>query len=297
MPNLTNRIEKSRPLRAGVAGLCLLFSLVSIAVNAINREAQEHKSGQDGARMTSVEATNEQILRAVLNPPPDQSEPTRRARIEEVLRNRYILTHANISPEILAKTAWPPTDWMNQQLADLHERWKFAEEIPKTPTVIQQVLPEPKKANVEFGFYTDAIPDNITNNLTALRNADSSVTIPITFRVTGDVTAHGIHIWIRICDQCVWKEEPSGFLPPDPHKPTDRDRFVGDLNPGPLFRAMDLHIGIPDSASSVAIGGFFTCDNCPPTNKDTRQRQALTFQVVNPTPPEKLTPDIPVQVQ
>jgi hypothetical protein len=168
MPKLAKRIEESRPLRTAVAALCILFMFLAIAVNAINREAQEHKSDGQDARMIAVEATNDQILKAVLNPLPDLSETERRRRIEDVLRNRYILTHSDVSPEILAGTDWPPTEWMNQELAAVHEKWKFAQ-APKPPVVVQQIMPEPKKANVEFGFYTDATLESIANQITVIR--------------------------------------------------------------------------------------------------------------------------------
>jgi hypothetical protein len=271
-----------------------MFMCLAIAVNAINRESQEHKSESQDTRMVTVEATNDQILHAVLSPSPDVSEPARRFRVEEILRNRYILTHTDIAPEILAKTAWPPAQWMNQELDSLHEKWRFSENAPKLPVVVQQILPEPKKASVEFGFYTDAIPENITSDFTVFEGADSTVVVPFTFRVTGDVTAHALHIWLRVCGTCAWKEEPVGFEPPDKNKPTDRQKFVGDFNPGPIYSAIDAHIQLPSPVmDTFQVGGYFACDNCPPANKDSAQK--FTVRVLHATQPfPLLVPYIPI---
>jgi hypothetical protein len=272
MPGLTKRIEESKPLRLGLAVLFILFAFFAIVVNSINREAEEHKSENQDARLGAVQFTNDQILKAVLNPSSDLSETARRRRIEEVLRNKYILAHKDISPEILAGTAFPPTDWMNQELENIHETWKFSTDVPNRPVVVQQVLPEPKKANVEFGFYTDALPENITKDLIVTEKDDSSVVVPLTFRVIGNVSAHGLHIWIRLCDQCLWKEEPEGSQPADVNKPKDREKFIGNFDPGPLYRAINLHIALPSpSINSFSIAAYFACDNCPPANPNTAQ--------------------------
>ena len=271
---------------------CAFYScFFAIAVNAINREAQEHKSDEESARIKSVEATNDQILKAVVNPPLDESQPARMYRVEDVLRNKYILTHVDISPEILAKTAWPPTDWMNQQLVLLHENFRFAEESKKPPVIAAQP-PEPKKANVEFGFYTTANPDGIASDFTVVKQPDSSVVIPFTFRTTGNVVAHGLKIWVRVCDECSWKEEPAGFGTPDKNKPRDRDRFIGDFYPGPLFTEMDLHVGIPNLyMNTFMIAAYFACENCPPATKDSAQYFKVT--VLGATPLGQLAPYTP----
>ena len=108
--------------------------------------------------------------------------------------------------------------------------------------------------------------------------------VPFTFRVTGDVAAHELQIWVRLCDQCVWKEEPAGFNPPDKNKPRDRERAIGDFSPGPIFTAMDIHVALPaPNVTSFSMAGYFACSNCPAATKDTGQMFSVT--VIDPTSP------------
>lgn len=292
MPEVTAKLEKNKARRIFLFTLFALMGSLAIFVNAVNRTDQEDKDKTQSAAQAAVLGSVIDIQNT-LHSNKTLTEAQRKEALLNSLRDEYIITHNPIDPDIVAKTKMPPDDWMNARLQQIGEDIRVATAKAPPAAVIQQVLPEPKKANVEFGFYTDAVSDNITDNLIALRKEDSSVIIPITFRATGDVTAHGLHIWLRVCDQCTWKEEPvaPGVQVPDTHKPADRDFIVGDINPGPIFRPIDLHIGIPNYATSIPIAGYFTCDNCPPGNKDTKQE--LTFRVTNPTPPAPSAPYIP----
>jgi hypothetical protein len=66
-------------------------------------------------------------------PPNAQAaEVDRRQNIEKALRGEYILSHDNVSPDVLAGTEFPPADWMNRRLRELGENWTFT--APKTTT-------------------------------------------------------------------------------------------------------------------------------------------------------------------
>ena len=59
---------------------------------------------------------------------------------------------------MLAGNEYPPTAWMNQRLHDLGERWTFTEATPNKVSsspaqIIKEVLPEPKKAELQFSFW------------------------------------------------------------------------------------------------------------------------------------------------
>lgn len=56
---------------------------------------------------------------------PIAAEVERRRQILNALRNEYILSHDNISAALMAGTEYPPTDWMNERLRQLGERWRF----------------------------------------------------------------------------------------------------------------------------------------------------------------------------
>ena len=294
MPSLIDRIEKKRALRITVTVAFVTFGILTVAVNAINREEEDYTKSQlsgtisdQGKKRDAVNTTNGQILQYLVSNK-TMSEADRRESILKVLRNEYIASHEPIDPQILAGNQMPPADWTNQRLATLGEHWKVAEVKPPAP-IIQQA-PEPKKANVEFGFFSGG---TIADNLTVVRQADFSIVVPFTFHVTGDVTAHGLNVWIRLCTVCSWKEEPPGFRPPDKNTPQDRTKFVGDFNPGPLYTPIEVHIGLPStSRGDVAISGYFSCDNCHPETPDTVQH--LLVHVADPMPPDLSAPYIPI---
>lgn len=52
-----------------------------------------------------------------------QSELVRRSTVVAQLRNYYMLSHDGLSTELVAGMAWPPDEWMNQQLGQLGETW------------------------------------------------------------------------------------------------------------------------------------------------------------------------------
>jgi hypothetical protein len=86
-------------------------------------------------RMDSWQKQNSELLTSLLKPaPPNEraAEVDRRQNIEKALRGEYILSHDNISPEVLAGTEFPPADWMNRRLRELGENWTFTP--PKTTT-------------------------------------------------------------------------------------------------------------------------------------------------------------------
>jgi hypothetical protein len=285
MPNLAKKIEDSKPLRVSIATLCILFCFLAIAVNAINREAQEHTGDEQNTRLETVERTNDQILKAVLNPSPNVSVTSieQQRRTDDVLRNKYILTHPNISPEILAGTAWPPTEWMNQQLASLHAPWKFTESSIKNRIIVQQVPIEPKKAHVVFGFYqVDPHSDNLqTASLDPMQ--DSIAKFSITAMVTGDVTAEDLHIWIRECITCSWVSVPPGFVAPDKDHDSDRELSLPKMEPNIGLGKWDFSVSVPrfPRYDDVAIACYYACENCETVDPKKPQRLYLTKNPTN----------------
>ncbi|MGA3318834.1 MAG: hypothetical protein ABSC64_20650 [Candidatus Korobacteraceae bacterium] len=155
MPEVSRKIEASKALRRIVACVLLSFGIAVIVLNEVGREEQEQKERASGAKLDSVSSQNVEILQAVLA---DRTVPEleRRRRIENALRNDYILHHSDISPAMLAGTEYPPAAWMNDRLRQLGEHWTFAEPpIAKAvtqPQVIQQIMPEPKKQKLSLDF-------------------------------------------------------------------------------------------------------------------------------------------------
>ncbi|RXH13720.1 hypothetical protein EAS56_14080 [Bradyrhizobium guangzhouense] len=54
-----------------------------------------------------------------------KAEAEKRNAVIQRLVGYYISSHDGISPEIMAGIALPPTDWLDQQLANLHQNWRM----------------------------------------------------------------------------------------------------------------------------------------------------------------------------
>jgi hypothetical protein len=268
MPNLAKRIEDSKPLRVVIATFCILFSILAIAVNAINREAQDHKGDEQNTRLATVETTNDRILKAVLNPSPDLSETERRRQIEDVLRNKYILTHSDVSPEVLAGTAWPPVEWMNQELANQHLSWRFSEGNPRRPVVIQQSHPE--LAKLQFSLWKEGQTDSEFPLETEViqQQDDGTVSVDYYFKNVSGTATDTIDIWIHLCDKCSFAKEPEGFEKPAGIDERSRHRSLGSLNPGVAFQRstvvfkLEPAILSQQGISRVGLSFSYSCKNC-----------------------------------
>ena len=264
IPNLARRIEKSKLLRWIVAVFCVLISALAIAVNAINREAQEHTENLQQERLGTVEDTNNQILKAILNPYPDVSEPARRKRIETVLRSKYILSQNQIDPEIIAGNKMPPDDWMNMQLKGLGESWRVKNtENVQPPRIVQEAVTE-KKATVKFSFYQeDRTGDSKTVTLDPMING--KFTASIVAIVEGDIPAENLQIWIRKCIGCQWvATNPPGFLEADADHYSDRQTLLPEALPNVDLPKWNFEIQAPiyPPYETIPIACYYACKNC-----------------------------------
>lgn len=58
------------------------------------------------------------------------AEDQRRSNLLQGLRNQFIASHDGISSEMMAGMAWPPDDWMNEQLEKLGETFRVTADGP-----------------------------------------------------------------------------------------------------------------------------------------------------------------------
>lgn len=117
------------------------------------------------ARLTQVGLQNTQILNNFLKwsaggpttAPPEgraASEAARRRNILALLRNEYILKHDRVSPGIVEGTEEVPTEWVNQRLGQLGEKWTV--EQPPPPAA------EMGQVKLGFGMGDDGAPSTST---------------------------------------------------------------------------------------------------------------------------------------
>ena len=92
-------------------------------------------------RMDSWQTQNTELLTSLLKPAPPNAQAAevgRRQNLEKALRGEYILSHGNVSPDVLVGIEFPPADWMNQRLRELGETWTFT--APKTTSTSSSTL-------------------------------------------------------------------------------------------------------------------------------------------------------------
>ena len=220
---------------------------------------------------------------------PEQAEMKRREDIITMLRGQYILQHDNISPGILEGTEPLPADWLSKKLRELGERWTVSEEVravPK-PEIIQQVMPEPKKAELKVGFYDNTSGRMSTESKMSIPSEDGfTVSVPVTVTAVGDVEAENGGVWFRVCEACNWAKEPEGFDPPDKNKPKDRQRKFQQVFPNVLLTPMALQIATPlfPKSDAFTIYFYYACKNCVLYESD--KPQVLLINVTHPKRPQ-----------
>jgi hypothetical protein len=130
------RDEDQGPVIAGIVIVGILGTAILhlSRIHAQNAYAKEISGLRE--RMDSWQRQNTELLTSLLKPAPPNAkaaEVDRRQNVERALRGEYLLSHDNVSPDVLAGTEFPPADWMNQRLRELGENWTFT--APKTTSV------------------------------------------------------------------------------------------------------------------------------------------------------------------
>jgi hypothetical protein len=286
MPDLAKRIEARKPLRVGVATLCILFSLLAIAVNAVNREDQEHKEADQKAEETVQGQNMGAVLKSVggiqdaLNPKAaNMTEAKRREYRISALRDEYILTQNPVDPEIAAGNRMPPAVWMNQRLMQLGESWTVKDPPPPSGARISQLPPEEKKAKLSFSFFKpDMAPNNLKTVLLDPMN-DGKISIRVAAIVVGDTPAENLQVWIRMCTKCEWlAPQPANLASLGPDFPSDRTTTMPELQPNVDSPIWNLAIQGPrfPKSDTVMIGCYYSCKNCDPVDWTRPQRLFVT---------------------
>jgi hypothetical protein len=110
--------------------------------------------------------------------------------------------------------------------------------------------------------------------------------VRITAMVVGDVAATNGALWIRVCERCAWASEAPGLENQEGKKESrDRTRKFATMFPNVELTIMELHIIPPmfPVANRFLIAGYYSCENCPPTNPNAPQ--TLTVNVTKPKLP------------
>ena len=127
IPGLLKKLETRKRWRLALMLFFCVMGLISIGLNAFNRENQDRASKEQSSKLDAVGRTNEKILLSITDSRETQiSEVARRKNIQDGLTSRYILTHNPVDPAIIAGAKLPPLQWMNEQLAAMGQTWTFS---------------------------------------------------------------------------------------------------------------------------------------------------------------------------
>ena len=127
--------------QAAVIAVIVIVGILGTVVLHLSRVHDQNSHvkeiGSLKERMDSWQKQNSELLTSLSKPAPPNAqaaEVDRRQNIEKALRGEYILSHENVSPDVLAGTEFPPADWMNWRLRELGENWTFTAAKPATDT-------------------------------------------------------------------------------------------------------------------------------------------------------------------
>jgi hypothetical protein len=107
-------------------------------------------------------------------------------------------------------------------------------------------------------------------NLPPLPMPSKVVAFHLLGRVTGDVAAKNLHVFVKICGGCDYVSLPPDFLRPVlwPSLKTDADKVFGDVPAGPQLVIGEFQIAFPLHGDLAEVSVAYTCDNClPATSK------------------------------
>jgi hypothetical protein len=259
-----------------VIGIVLAFLQQYRAVRTDS--ANKQKAGQvEGHIVTLLEE---------LNKPGLLSEAERRHKILQTLQQKYVITH-DVDQSVIDGLEPPPSDWINEQLKELGERWNVVDS-PKPQnvahtTMIIQKPPEEKKATVTFSLYRPDMSGPIeTVELDPL--TDGRFTISIVAMVTGDTPAENLAIWIRECTICQWiPPNPPGFQDGDADHSFDKGTVIPELVPNVPTNKATFTIQLPrfPKADTIGIACYYACKNCVPVNWKKPQLLYVTKNLQN----------------
>jgi hypothetical protein len=138
MPEVIHKFETSKALRLSACFVFGVFCVAAIILNAVNREEQDHQQQLERDKLDAIGGQITDTLGFLSQSKGQPNEVERRRHVLDALRSRYILEHPEMSADIIAGNANPPSDWINNQLKRIGEEW------PYTPPRIMTFAPAPR---------------------------------------------------------------------------------------------------------------------------------------------------------
>lgn len=265
-PGFIKKLEELLWARIVLLVVFVTFGCAAIVINAVNREAQSFQDEQNNDRM-GVVLRDVTDIQDSLSPKNSRiSEAERREKMLTALRDQYILLPGPVDPDILSGKKSPPADWVNAQLKRMKEDFTVRDEPSTAPVkVIQQIMPEQKRARVVFSFFQGELSADSPRTVSLDAMDDSTAHASIEALVGGDVPAKNLQIWLRTCSQgCKWLPPyPPGFQF-DTVSGYDITTRYDTLDPNVASGKWDVSVHLPSfpKVDSVPIAAYYACDNC-----------------------------------
>jgi hypothetical protein len=119
-------------------------------------------------------------------------------------------------------------------------------------------------AKLQFSFWPVGADQRLTDTV-SMPLVNGVVSVVFTAKDVGNAQADNGQLWIQICDECRFAEEPEGTTMP-PGDPTVRRKRFDILHMGSYFEATTLRIVPPSGVTSFTIALKYSCERCPPVD-------------------------------
>jgi hypothetical protein len=141
------------------------------------------------------------------------------------------------------------------------------QEIKKLNAALEIANAPKPKANLVGTFATLKDAEVPVTRLRA-KVVDNVVAVDVMVYNKSEVIASNVWISVRLCDGCVFANEPTGWIKARGAYENDRQHVFGSLNPRMFTEAFQMHITPPPEVSQVPIGVIGDCDTCGPRDPE-----------------------------
>jgi hypothetical protein len=118
--------------------------------------------------------------------------------------------------------------------------------------------PPPKFAAIKFGFL-----DPFMAAEGSLREGPDGVfSAELLAQNVTDVAAEKGDVWIQICDECLWVDEPIGFDRPSGTIESMRHESFQNLNSGTMLPKIALHFKALKKFQKITLVAKYSCSSC-----------------------------------
>jgi hypothetical protein len=149
--------------------------------------------------------------------------------------------------------------------------------------------PEPPElAKIQFTLFVDNMTSDKSPLLTQMVHPDSDGTVRfnVSFFNTSGTSAESVDVWLLLCDQCSFTQEPPQFDRPSGLNERMRHAMVPLLNPGTWFIKIPLAIKSTLTAPyQLNIGFKYACKACGKQSPDPQLVHVLVIPDVAAMPP------------